>query len=146
MVAPSIRGGNGFNADLCAASRGAAPPSREQREQLRGCVGSAGSPRGGVGGGGVEGIPGQGPEQRLEEEPLPGGGLSLRSSGGCCPAWGPHQRVTEEKKISATKGQWVRVGVCQGRPGCLCPPSKGQKAELGGVSPSRLVPKVTAKI
>lgn len=141
MVAPSIRGGNGFNADLCAASRGAAPPSREQREQLRGCVGSAGPPRGGVGGGGAVGIPGQGPEQRLGEEVAcpcaPREAAALRG----VPANG-----SRKKKISATKGQWMRVGICQGRPGCLRPPSKGPKAELGGISPSRLVPKVTAKI
>lgn len=104
MVAPGIREGNGFNADLCAAGRGAPPPPREQREQLRGCVGSAGAPWGGVGGGGAEGIPGQGPEQRLGEEPLPGGGLSLRPSGGCCPAWGPRQDITEEKKNRLQKG------------------------------------------
>lgn len=43
MVAPGIRRGNGFNADLCAEDRGA--PPREQREHLRGCGGGR-APRG----------------------------------------------------------------------------------------------------
>lgn len=43
MVALGIRGGNGFSADLCAEDRGSPPPPGEQREQLRGCGGSAGA-------------------------------------------------------------------------------------------------------
>lgn len=61
MVAPGIRRGNGFNADLCAEGRGSLP-----RSYGSGSAG-AGAPR-------VRGLRGYGgsagPEQRLLQEPL----------------------------------------------------------------------------
>lgn len=146
MVAPGIRGGNGFNADLCAEGRGAPPPPREQRERLRGCVGSAGAARRSGRGGGRPGpagprAGGHGPEQRLVEEPLPGGGLSLRSSGGCFPAWGgtrvppwPRSSGDHGGKINAATGGGQGGegrGVGRREPGAFALPARGRRQRAG---------------
>lgn len=125
MVAPGIRGGNGFNADLCAEGRGTPPPPREQREVrgLRGCGGSAGE----------AGL--SGPRAR----PGAAAGPGTPREGGCCPAWG--SPGDHERKINSAAGEEPRVrpGVWQRREGA-------ESRDPGWVSPSILVAKVTAKL
>lgn len=134
MVAPGIRGGNGFNADLCAEERGApgAPPASPRVRGLRG--GSAGAPRG----------PGHGLcRSRCREPPCPGWTRD------CWPAWGetrvppgPDRRdITGGNKFScrrraagAARGVWH-----QGDGG------RRQRSGMG-FSPSILVAKVAAKL
>lgn len=136
MMAPRIRGGSGFNADLCAKGPGAPPPPREQRRQFRGCGGSSVAAW-------RAGARGTALRNQLWRS------LCREVACPCVPrdTRVPHRdrglgRAVGEINATAGGGQRVRTGGAGSRD-----PSKGQKAESCDRFPRAiLVPKVAAKL